>query len=207
MKISTSDRNFIKEAIAAAESKTSGEIVPVIFKRSDFYPAAHARLALIVGVLSSFLCYYTYDFDDPIMLIWIQIPGMVLGYLLAYLCPVKRLMTTKAERREEVFQKALETFHQNKVSITKDRTGIMIYISLLEKRVEVLADCGINQQVSENYWQDLVSSLILDIKRGNLVKGLAQAIETCGRSLASSFPIQEDDENEISNELITDLSS
>jgi putative membrane protein len=203
MNITNKDKEFIKDAIAKAESKTSGEIVPVILDKSDFYPAAHFRLALIIGILFSFTCYYSYDFDDPIMLLWIQIPGMITGYLLAYLSPLKRLLTSKSEMNEEVFQRSLEVFYNNKVSITKDRTGIMIFISLLERKVEVLADCGINEKVEKDYWNKLVSELISQIRNGKIIEGLGSAITECGRSLETSFPIQENDTNEIPNELIT----
>lgn len=204
MKISKADKALIEEAIEKAESKTSGEIVPVILSQSDFYPAAHFRLALIMGVLFSFICYYSYDFDDPIILLWIQIPGMITGYLLAYLKVLKRIFTTKSEMAEEVFQRALEVFYQNKVSMTKDRTGIMIFISLLEHKVEVLADCGINEKVEKEYWNTLVGRLVFKIKNGNISEGLSEAILDCGKSLQASFPIEKDDVNEISNELVTD---
>lgn len=202
MKITQQDKDFLRDTIEKAESKTSGEIVPVILDKSDFYPAAHFRLALIIGIFFSFTCYYSYDFDDPIMLLWIQIPGMITGYLLAYLTPLKRLFTSKSEMDEETFQRALEVFYNNNVSMTKDRTGIMLYISLLERKAFVLADCGINEKVPSDYWDKLVSKLITQIKEGHIINGLGQAITECGKSLEASFPIQKDDTNEISNDLI-----
>lgn len=204
MKLSNEDKELIRKAIKSAETKTSGEIVPVVLSKSDFYPAAHFRLAMIVGILFSFICYYTYDFDDPIMLLWIQIPGMISGYLLAHIAFLKRLLTTKAEMNEEVHQRALEIFHEHSVSMTKDRTGIMIYISLLERKVEVLADCGINSKVEKDYWDKLVAKLLIQIREGHLVQGLVSAIEQCSQSLEKSFPIQADDTNEILDDLITD---
>lgn len=204
MKLTIEDKALIKKAIVSAETKTSGEIVPVILSKSDFYPAAHFRLALIMGILFSFICYYTVDFEDPIMLLWIQIPGMITGYLLAHIAFVKRLFTTKSEMNEEVYQRALEIFHNHSVSMTKDRTGIMIYISLLERKVEVLADSGISQKVDKDYWDKLVATLLIQIAEKKLVKGLASAISECGKSLEESFPIQSDDTNEISDDLITD---
>lgn len=205
MNISSNDKEVIKKAIKDVELKTSGEIVPVILKQSDLYPAAHFRLALIVGMLFSIICYYSYDFDDPIALIWVQIPGIVLGYVLAYIPFLKRVLTTKKEMQEEVYQRALEIFYENKVSMTRDRTGIMIFISLLERKVEVLADCGINEKVEKNYWNDLVSSLSSDISKGNMIEGVVKSINTCGDKLVESFPAKHDDTNEISDELITDL--
>jgi putative membrane protein len=205
VKISNTDKENIKKAIKDVELKTSGEIVPVILKQSDLYPAAHFRLALIMGIFSSIICYYTYDFDDPITLIWIQIPGILLGYVLAYIPFFKRLLTTTKEMNEEVYQRSLEIFYENKVSMTRDRTGIMIFISLLERKVEVLADCGINEKVEKNYWNDLVQSLSSDISKGNMIEGVVKSISTCGEKLVESFPAKHDDTNEISDELITDL--
>jgi putative membrane protein len=205
MKITNIDKEKIKLAIKEVELKTSGEIVPVILSQSDFYPAAHFRLALIIGIFSSLICYYTYDFDDPILLIWSQVLGLIVGYLLAYLPFLKRIFTTQKEINEEVYQRSLEIFYENKVSITRDRTGIMIYVSLLERKVEVLADCGINEKVDKDYWSELVKSLSTDISNGHMIDGIIKSINTCGEKLIESFPIKDDDTNEIVDELITDL--
>ncbi len=205
MKISDKDKETIKEAIKSVELKTSGEIVPVILKQSDFYPAAHFRLALIMGIFFSLVLYYTYDFSDPMALIWIQAPGILLGYIVAYIPSVKRLLTTKAEMQEEVYQRSLEVFYENNVSMTRDRTGIMIFISLLERKVSVLADCGINEVVSKDYWNELVQVLTSDIAKGDMIQGVVKSINTCGSKLVESFPIKEDDTNEVVDELITDL--
>jgi putative membrane protein len=205
MKISNKDKELIKEAIQKVELNTSGEIVPVILRQSDFYPAAHFRLALIMGVLFSIICYYTYDFDDPIALIWVQIPGMILGYISAYIPILKRAFTTKREIEEEVYQRSLEVFYEHKVSMTKDRTGIVIFISLLERKVKVLADSGINEKVEKDYWNDLVKSLSNEIGQGNMINGVVKAIATCGEKLIESFPAKNDNTNQISDELITDL--
>ncbi len=205
MKITNKDKEIIKEAIKSVELKTSGEIVPVILSQSDFYPAAHFRLALIMGIFFSLILYYTYDFSDPMSLIWIQAPGILLGYILAYIPSVKRLFTTKAEMQEEVYQRSLEVFYENNVSITRDRTGIMIFISLLERKVSVLADCGINEVVSKDYWNELVQTLTSDIAEGDMIQGVVKSINTCGSKLLDSFPIKDDDTNEVVDELITDL--
>lgn len=205
MKISKNDREKISEAIRLAEGHTSGEIVPVILSQSDFYPAAHFRLAIILSVSFSLITYYAYDFLDPFILIWMQIPGLILGYLLGFIPSVKALFTTKNEMEEEVHQKAIEVFYHNKVSKTKDRTGIMIFVSLLEHRVEVIGDIGINAVVPANFWEDLVKDLTQSIGKGHITEGIIAAIETCGNSLKGSFPIQKDNTNEVPNNLITDL--
>lgn len=204
MNITEEDKKLISEAIKKAEGHTSGEILPVILKQSDFYPAAHFRLALVMGVLASIILYYNYDFDDPIALIWVQFPGMILGYAMAFIPFFKRLFTTNSEMNEEVHQRAIEVYFENKVSMTRDRTGIMIFVSLLEHKVEVLADCGINEKVEKEYWNELVANLGSQIGTGKKIEGMISAIESCGNSLTKSFPIKSDDTNEISDHLITE---
>ena len=73
-----------------------------------------------------------------------------------------------------------------------------------QRKVEVFADCGINEKVEKDYWNKLVQDLISKIKQGHITTGLVEAIAECGKSLEDSFPIQADDTNEISDELITD---
>lgn len=204
MKVSDTERERIKAAVTKAELNTSGEVVPVIVSRSDFYAVAHFRLAMITAMVFALVSYYFYDFLDPIFLIYIQVPGLILGYALTYIPFVKRVFITKNEVREEVRQRAIEIFHNQQVSATKDRTGIMIYISLLERRVEVLADSGITNQLPADYWDILVRDLTSNIKQSNVTSGLEAAIMKCGASLSEKFPIQADDKNERPNELITD---
>jgi putative membrane protein len=204
MNISKQDKNLIAEAVKQAEGLTAGEIVPVILKQSDFYPAAHFRLCLIFGILAGLITYQSYDFDDPLVLLWAQIPGFILGYFLAYIPVLKRMMTPKNKMAEEVRQRAIEVFYEQNVSNTKDRTGIMIYVSLLERKVEILADCGINEKVEPDHWHNLMSKLVIDIKSETLRVGLVKAIMACGQTLSHHFPLQDDDTDELANELITD---
>jgi putative membrane protein len=204
MSLTTENKKLITEAVKKAESQTSGEILPVILQKSDFYPAAHFRLSIVVGMLFAITFYYNYDFTDPITLLWAQLPGMILGYCLAFIPFFKRVFTTKPEMNEEVHQRAIEVYFENHVSMTRDRTGIMIFVSLLEKKVEVLADCGINSKVDKEYWNELVASLITDISTGKKVEGMISAIESCGNSLTKDFPRKSDDTNEVADHLITD---
>ena len=204
MKITEADKSLISEAVKKAEAKTSGEILPVIVEKSDFYPAAHFRIALVMGILFSVVFYYNYDFEDPIFLLWIQFPGMIIGYALAFIPFFKRLLTTRAEMDEEVHQRAVGIYFENKVSMTRDRTGVMIFVSLLERRVEVLADCGINAKVGKNYWNEIVDALVSNIAQNKIIEGMVSAIGSCGQKLTAAFPIKSDDSNEILDELITE---
>ena len=205
MKIKKEQKEKIASAVKASEANTSGEIVPVFLKKSDFYPAAHFRCAIVASFLLSLLLYYSWiRIEDPIYFIWIQIPGLLLGHLLAYHSKVKRFFTTKKEMREEVRQRAVEAFFTHQLHTTRDRTGILIMVSWLERRIEVLADSGINEKVEQKVWDEIVEHFGKKLGANELVEGFCEAITSCGRILAVHFPIKDDDTNELSNGLVTE---
>ena len=204
MQLNKTDKEKIKEAIAKAEKSTSGEIVPIVLKQSDLYPAAHFRSAIFFSFIPPVILYYSFiDIPDPMYFIWSQLPGLLFGYFLAYLPRVKRLFSTQKELSLEVHQRAVQAFFNNNLHTTRDRTGILIMASLMEHRVEILADSGINEKVPPRTWRKILNPMIKKIKQGNLTEGFCDAIESCGKVLTEHFPIKEDDTNELSNEVIT----
>jgi putative membrane protein len=84
---------------------------------------------------------------------------------------------------------------------TKDRTGILIFISIMERRVELLADSGINAMISKDKWQDIVNNIIKGIKENDITTHLTRSIDECGNLLAEHFPIQADDKNELTDDI------
>lgn len=205
MKISKDEIQKIEEKIKEIESHTSGEIVPVILRQSDFYPAAHFRAALFAGILSALIfSYYKEGSYDPLWILWAQFSGMIIGYLSAYNSFFKRVFTKKAEIEEEVHQKALQVFFENDLHSTKDRTGILIMVSLLERKIEILADKGINEKVEKETWANFLKTFPKNAQKGQFVNAFIEVIENCGVVLSKNFPIQENDTNELSNKLILD---
>lgn len=203
--IKDADKKRIEEALQKAEAKTTGEIVPMVLSKSDLYPAAHFRLAILCAMSVSMIMYYIpWQFNDPIWYLWAQIPALILGHLLAYNHKIKRFFSTGAELDEEVHQKAIQSFFYNNLHHTNDRTGILIMVSLLEHRVEVLADSGINAKVEKGHWDNLTKNLIKEIKGDRLLEGLIHAVEECGELLSKHFPAQEENPNELPDSLITE---
>ena len=205
MNFTKEDQIKVEEAIKTIELTTSGEIVPAIFVQSDFYPASHFRLSLFIGLLvPSIFLFFTNLIQDPLDILWLQIPGIVLGYYLAYIPIFKRYLSTKAEKLEEVHQRALQAFFENNLHATEGRTGILIMISALEHRVEILADKGINDKVPQDTWNKILEPLVHSLKQDRLGEGLVHTIVECGKILSMHFPIKENDKNELSNKIVTD---
>jgi putative membrane protein len=116
---------------------------------------------------------------------------------------IKRFVAAKDRITEAVHTLALASFSQHGLHYTRDHTGILILVSLLEHRVEVLADRGINAKVEAGTWQEVVNDLTAGLKSGQACDGFCKAITRCGEILATHFPRQSDDKDELPNRLVT----
>ena len=200
--LTQSERDRISQAVLEAEKLTTGEIVPMIVAQSDDYPGARWRLAIVIALFFGFLAYFFLDDFDPAWILWVQIPGLYIGYSLGTFGVVLRPFLAGSKIDEEVHQRALQAFFSRDLHATKDRTGILVMASLLEHRVEILADTGINAKVSQETWQGILTELIGKIKSGELTEGICNAVRECGEVLAEDFPGTHDNPNEISNKII-----
>jgi len=97
---------------------------------------------------------------------------------------------------------ALIDFRKYGLNKTRDKTGVLIMVVLQFRRVEVLADQGINDQVPEGYWDGIVWTITNSFKEGKSCEGICNAVEAVGQMLAEKFPRKPDDTDELSNEPI-----
>jgi putative membrane protein len=194
------EQQKIETAVKNAEAKTSGEIVPMVVSSSYEYPRAEliggGTLALAVGLLFS----WAVGGES----IWWFLPVFVVGFfvfqqLIRNLPDLKRKLINPDEFDLEVREKALVSFVEQGLHETRDKTGILILISLFEHRVQVLADSGINAKVPEHTWEEIVSTIISGLKTGNTCNATCQAIERCGELLQENFPRKHDDTDELPN--------
>ncbi len=200
--LTQSELDRISDAVREVEKQTTGEIVPMLVGQSDEYPGARWRLAIVTALLSGALAYFfLYDFD-PVWILWAQIPGLYIGYWLGSFGYVLRPFLVSSKIDEEVHQRAVQAFFSHNLHATKDRTGILVMVSLLEHRVEILADTGINAKVPKDVWQKILNDMIGKIKSGDLTEGFCTAVRECGEVLAKDFPGTPDNPNEISDRVI-----
>lgn len=204
-----SDRQRIAEAVDKAESRTSGEIVPVVVARSGSYPSALWKAALI-GIIPGLLIHewLVLGADDWGMTAWsaqlmplTMIAGALLFAVAAHFVPaVQRALIPESRLIESVHARAQRAFLENEVFQTRERTGILLLVSLFEHRVEVLGDTGINDNVDAADWADVVTDIVSGIKSGAPTDGLVSAIDRCGRLLEKAgVERREDDTDELSN--------
>lgn len=196
----------ISEAVQKAETKTSGEIVPVIVRSStgDRHVPLILALFFVIGLL--FIDHERVDFlyIFPYQLLWIPlfISAWGVGFLLSQVDSLKRLLLSDKDEKVAVFRRAQVEFYQNQVHRTQEGVGILIFISHLEHRAVILGDRRISEKVSQEEWNQILESLLMHIKKNQWEEGLTQAIEQAGSLLATHFPMKENERNELCNQLV-----
>lgn len=208
------DEDRIQDAVRQAEERTAGEIVPVVVPQSDDYEVALWRgagalvLLCLIALLLFFWFYEGWGYG------WLFAPwsvatvvlgaGIVGGLLARYVYPLQRLLVGTDRLDETVHRRAMQAFVEEEVFDTRDRTGILLLVSLLEHRIEVLGDTGINQHVQSDDWAEVIARIRRGIRNDNLTEGLEEAIEMCGRLLERrGVNVRPDDENELSDAVRT----
>lgn len=208
------DRRQIEEAIAAAEAETTAEIVPFIATQSDPYPAARWRggvlgalLALCTAVLlrTAALPALTPYLTD-LSVLAVALGTGAAGAVTTSIVPAfTRALTPPDERDRAVNRRALEAFMEEEVFNTTGRTGILLFVSLLEHRIEVLADRGVDAAVDETAWADVAERIRQGIEDDRLTRGLLNGIKQCETVLdAHDLTVETDDENQLSDRLRRD---
>ena len=203
------EQQRVSDAVQMAERKTSGEIVPMIVSSSHGYPLA----AILGGLVFSLpvALFITHYWGGNLWLgqdnVWLFL-GLFSVLFGASLIPLrangrlKALFLYKPQVDHEVREAALAAFYTEKLYKTEKENGILLYISLLERRVWVLADAGITSKIPQERWDDIVAELTSDIRTGKQCAGICKAVTAVGQILEEHFPGEKDDQNELHNLII-----
>jgi putative membrane protein len=101
-----------------------------------------------------------------------------------------------------VKERAVYAFYQKGVHKTEEQTGVLIFISLLERKVWILGDRGIHEKIRGDFWRSLAHELATGIKEDRAFEALCRVIEKCGAELIRHFPGKAHDKNELHDEVI-----
>jgi putative membrane protein len=200
--LSSADKRRIAEAIRKAEARTGGELVAVIAHAADHYVyipllwAAMAALTLpavtwLFGIELRFLVLYS-----------LQLATFLGCALLFDLTPLKMYLIPRSVKHRRASALAWEQFFARNLHLTRERTGVLLFVSVAERYVEIVADKGIHDKVGAHAWDAIVKEFVRYVSRGNVVEGFLAAIAACGDLLAQHFPRAADDRNELPDRLI-----
>jgi putative membrane protein len=221
VRLSDEDREKVSKAIAAAEANSNGEIVAVATPISDPYHdvALHWAVAAMILVLAwAAWCpnclQWWYDkltggwhaeptFGELLTFLMIlAVLKFTAVLLILKWMPLRLALTPAATKHRRVRRRAVTVFRAAAERRTTGRTGILIYLSMAERRAEIVADEAILKVTDEHTWGEAMAALLEHVREGRPGDGIVAAIERVGVVLAEHFPRSAEDVNEIPDKLI-----
>jgi putative membrane protein len=225
--LSPADLGAIEAAVREAESRTSGEIYCVVADQSGHYNETPLAWAAGVALLAPALLLLggvhvtvpelfggwsaaqvsaaaqTAARSALVGAILLQALLFAAVALLVAWRPVRLALTPRGVKRHEVRRRAAEIFLSKNLHLTRERTGVLIFVSLAEHMAEIIADEGIASHVEASVWDRAMAALADGLKRGEPAAGFAAAIRLCGEVLAAHFPAKPgDNPNELPDAVV-----
>jgi putative membrane protein len=219
--LSKADHQKVSAAITAAEARSDGEIVAVATPISDSYNdvALHWALVPLFAVLAwaawrptALIWWYQFLFGgwqpDPTLgqLLTLLMVFAALKFIAALLIlkwmPLRLLLTPASTKHRRVRRRAIATFKAAAEARTAGRTGVLIYLSMAERRAEIVADEAITKVTTAETWGDAMAAMLADVKHGRYGDGMVAAVQRVGEVLSEYFPRSATDTNEIPDKLI-----
>lgn len=200
---SEAEKQQISVLVNKAERETSGEIAVMVVDESDSYREAEILGALLLSAFIALVVAVSLHH----VTIWSYIPAVIIFwfpalYLMRGFPRFKLALAGKKRLEEAVRERAVRAFFEKKLYRTREETGILIFISILEHKVWILGDRGINERIDPLVWQTLAVELAGKIRSGHAFDGLCAVIEKLGGVLGEHFPKSADDTNELPDEMI-----
>jgi putative membrane protein len=194
------DRAFsdaVEHAVRQAEKGTTAELVVVVAARSGSY----LDVALAVGAAASMLvlagALFAPTIFDPVA-VALEVPlVLALAAWLSHRTPgLLRRLTPAGRMSEQVERAASARFIEEAVHGTRSRTGLLVYLSLLEERAVLIADLGLEGMVPKAAWQGVCWSETGDPARPRDQAGVVRGIGEIGAILRAHAPGDDRDGNE-----------
>ena len=215
------DHKRVSDAVAAAESRTAGEIVTVIADRSDGY----SDVAFAWAAFAAFTALAVFAFWPDFVLgkiEWVfggwnhewtrrELLGIATGLAIVKFLgvwaillwqPLRFALVPPPIKTARALGRAIDLFKVGAERRTHGRTGILIYLSMREHRAEIVADEAIASKVASETWGEAMAAMLPEIAEGRCADGMIAAVERVGAVLAEHFPRLEDDRNELPDRLI-----
>jgi putative membrane protein len=187
----------LTDAVAELELRSCAEVVLEIRARSGSYAHADARFASALAFLALLVLLFS---PWPFQAVWVAVDtglAWILGLFIARKSDrVRRWMTRERERAAQVHTLAMAVFHQRGIANTIAETGVLVYLSQLERRVELLADRGVLQAVPALEWNQLAAA---SRTHGATTETLLEIVQSLTPLLERHLPAREGDIDELCN--------
>jgi putative membrane protein len=196
-------QNALREAAADVEARSAAEVVIVVRRQSGSY----RDVDLVAGIGAGLLLLW-YQLFSPTefslgSIFWgPPLLGAIVAVAVSRWPLARRLLTTAERRRLAVREAACATFVERGMDATRGRTGLLIYVSAVERAVEVLADRGLKAALPEAEWQARISALRAAAAASDPWPAVAAQVRALGDLLAKALPSAADDVDELADEVV-----
>lgn len=191
----------LSREIRDAEAATSGEIYVVVAHSPDTFRLVPILWAALFALVLAWALNLGTELSTS-MILSLQASGFIAAAVLLSAPTLRYRIVPEVIAEDAAHRAALAQFMAHGVHLTSARTGVLIYVSLLPRRIEVLADSGIHARVGQAIWDEAVARLAAEARTGPLGEALAHAIRDLGALLAVHFPRPPGDRNELPNRVI-----
>jgi len=206
--LSDHDRNRLDALITDVEKYTNTQIVLAVIQRSDSYAELPWK-AFSLGASVTGLLIFTLDLLFYGWYSMVSVPHAVAGILaagavfalMAVLLPgfSKRFLST-IRADVEVQQYAESLFLSRELFATSNRTGILVLVSLFERKVVILPDLGLRDKLTRDAMQSMIAAMTLFLKRSQISQAFEAGLEQLSQTLGTN--VHGTTENELSDEII-----
>jgi putative membrane protein len=187
MELTKENYDAVAAAIREAEKRTCGQIVCVLAHASSAYAHIPILWSSLLALLTPWpLIYFTQWSVQRIFLAQL-IVFLVVALAFSW-APLRILLVPRPVQRARAHRAALEQFVLRGISRTRNRCGVLIFVSLAEHYARIIADEGVAQKVHVAEWQAAIDTLTGHMRDGRIATGLIAAIERCGTVLAEHAP-------------------
>lgn len=197
--LSAQEHERIEARIGDVEQRTAAEIIVVTSRSSDRYLDVKLAAASMSALVAASIAHFVWPnlTVDEVLSLELLLGG--LGFLLASQPWLLRRLVPRERSRIAVERACELSFLEHAAFETRDRTGVVIYLSELEHQVAILGDKGIHARVETKGWSELVAHIVRSIHAGKACDGVCEVVDKLGATLSEGAPIREGDTNELSN--------
>jgi putative membrane protein len=197
--LSQAEQHRVEAAVAEAEQRTAAEFAVIIARAADGYAAfstlAAAAIALVAGGAS--------------LIVWPEIDAAMLFAVVAGLFVVLGLVLHQRWIAPRLVPASIKDAHAKRLALvqfashvqgrTHGRVGVLLFVALAERTVEILVERGIADVVPARAWQAIVDRFVAEVRAGRTEAALTGALNDAATLLAPHFPCRPDDKDELPN--------
>lgn len=192
----------LAEAVRAVESCSSAELVVAVRPRSGSWLHADLVWGVLAGLVAlAVLLYSRWEFE----LVWFLVDPILAGALAGLAASrsdvLRRVFTRPATRRRRVETEARSTFFERRIHGTVGRTGILLYVSVLEREAAFVVDVGVEALAATDAWKKAAGEIQEAVRQGADGAAVAARLQALATLLSPALERSADDVDELANEV------